>query len=59
MYGCSFVLKHAAPVLSSVPLIACVLMIAGPVPGIDSDLPDPERVANSFGDNNLTVTAFD
>eukprot|EP00903_Cladosiphon_okamuranus_P013477 g12552.t1 len=24
-----------------------------PVPGIDSDLPDPERVANSFGDNNL------
>lgn len=33
----------------------CALGVAGPVPGIDRELPEPEKVANAFGDNNLKV----
>lgn len=32
------------------------LCVIGPVPGIDIDLPEPEKVANAFGDNNLKVS---
>lgn len=30
----------------------------GPVPGLDTDLPEPEKVANAFGDNNLKVRIY-
>lgn len=35
--------------------IARTFLAKGPVPGIDIDLPEPEKVANAFGDNNLKV----
>lgn len=39
----------------SITLVSCIfpLIVAGPVPGIDTKLPEPEKVANAFGDKRL------